>query len=468
MTGCTYEQIAGQNFSRFFPEDDIKRGKPEEILRMAAATGAHEEQGMRMRKDGTRFQVRATFRALRDPAGNLSGFSVISRDLSESMDSVAKYRGLLEAAPDAMVVVNQGGEIVLLNVQAEKQFGYRRDELVGQMMKNIIPEGFAERLIADDLRSAEDALAQQIGTGIELTGRRKDGAEFPIELMLSPLESADGILVTAAIRDISVRKDMEMQNVQLHAKLRQAEKMEAIGTLAGGVAHELNNLLQPIIMMTELVLTELPNGGHHSNQLLRVVGAGNKAAEIVQRILAFGRVDEESHHTLNVSSVVREASAFIRTILPTSITLHIDIKDSVATVRGDKTQLTQILMNMATNARDAIAANVGTVWISVSRLNSQDERRPARVGTVQAGPYVLLTVRDTGSGMDDATVARVFEPFFTTKGVGKGTGLGLSITHGIIIGHGGAIDVDSAPGRGTTFSIYLPIEENKAVLALAG
>src|SRR6186713_3319194 len=127
----------------------------------------------------------------------------------ESTESGPKYRGLLEAAPDAMVVVNPGGEIVLLNVQAEKQFGYHRDELVGQQVKNIIPEGFAERLIADDLRSAEEALAQQIGTGIELSGRRKDGSEFPIEIMLSPLESAEGILVTAAIRDISMRKKAE-------------------------------------------------------------------------------------------------------------------------------------------------------------------------------------------------------------------------------------------------------------------
>ena len=130
-----------------------------------------------------------------------------------------RYRGLLEAAPDAMVVVNQGGEIVLLNVQAEKQFGYRRDELLGQKVKNIIPEGFAERLIADDLRSAEDALAQQIGTGIELTARRKDGSEFPIEIMLSPLESAEGILVTAAIRDISVRKAAEKHLAQMEGKL---------------------------------------------------------------------------------------------------------------------------------------------------------------------------------------------------------------------------------------------------------
>ena len=131
-----------------------------------------------------------------------------------------RYRGLLEAAPDAMVVVNQAGEIVLLNVQAEKQFGYSRDELIGQKVTNIIPEGFAERLVADDLRSAEEAFAQQIGTGIELVARRKNGSEFPIELMLSPLKSDDGILVTAAIRDISVRKEAEKHLAQMEGRYR--------------------------------------------------------------------------------------------------------------------------------------------------------------------------------------------------------------------------------------------------------
>jgi PAS domain S-box-containing protein len=206
MKGYTAGEIIGQNFSCFFSPEDIKRGRPEEVLGMTAASGRHEEHGMRVRKDGSQFLASATLTALRDADGSLRGFSEISRDLSESEESEARYRGLLEAAPDAMVVVNQDGEIVLLNVQAEKQFGYRRDELVGQKVKNIIPEGFAERLIADALRSAEDALAQQIGTGIELNGRRKDGSEFPIEIMLSPLESAEGILVTAAIRDITTRK----------------------------------------------------------------------------------------------------------------------------------------------------------------------------------------------------------------------------------------------------------------------
>ncbi|HVR24288.1 MAG TPA: EAL domain-containing protein [Candidatus Polarisedimenticolia bacterium] len=220
IKGYSADEIIGHDFSCFFSPDDIKRGRPEEVLRLTAVSGRYKENGMRVRKDGSQFLASLTFTALRDADGKLRGFSEISRDLSESKESEARYRGLLEAAPDAMVVVDQGGEIVLLNVQAEKQFGYHRDELIGQKVKNIIPKGFAERLIADGTRSAAEALVQQIGTGIELNGRRKDGSEFPIEIMLSPLESAEGILVTAAIRDISVRKAAEEHLAQMEGRYR--------------------------------------------------------------------------------------------------------------------------------------------------------------------------------------------------------------------------------------------------------
>jgi PAS domain S-box-containing protein len=220
IKGYRADEIIGHNFSCFFPPEDIVRGRPEEVLRKTIASGRYAEQGMRVRKDGSRFLANLTFTALRDPNGNLRGFSEFSHDLTESKESGAKYRGLLEAAPDAMVVVNQAGEIVLLNLQAEKQFGYYRDELVGQQVKNIIPEGFAERLISDGTRSAADALAQQIGMGIELSGRRKDGSTFPIEIMLSPLENAEGILVTAAIRNITERKAAEEHLVQMEGRYR--------------------------------------------------------------------------------------------------------------------------------------------------------------------------------------------------------------------------------------------------------
>ena len=220
MTGAGPEQVIGRNFSRFFPADALAMDRPAAILRAAADSGLYEEYALRVRKDGTPFRVRSSYAALRDADRNIVGFSVVGRDLSESTESGAKYRGLLEAAPDAMVVVNQAGEIVLLNVQAEKQFGYHRDELVGQPVKGIIPEGFAERLIADGTRSAADALAQQIGMGIELIGRRKDSSVFPIEIMLSPLESAEGTLVTAAIRNISVRKAAEKHLAQMEGRYR--------------------------------------------------------------------------------------------------------------------------------------------------------------------------------------------------------------------------------------------------------
>ncbi|MEO8197639.1 MAG: PAS domain S-box protein [Thermoanaerobaculia bacterium] len=218
--GYAAGEILGRNFTCFFPPDDLRRGRPEELLRMTAASGRQEEQAMRVRRDGSQYLAHVTLAALHDQSGKLRGFSEISHDLGESKESEARYRGLLEAAPDAMVVVNSGGEIVLLNVQAEKQFGYRRDELVGQPVKRLIPEGFAERLIADGTRTAAEALAQQIGTGIELLGRRKNGSSFPIEIMLSPLAGVEGILVTAAIRDISVRKAAEAHLAQMEGRYR--------------------------------------------------------------------------------------------------------------------------------------------------------------------------------------------------------------------------------------------------------
>ena len=220
IKGYTADQIIGRNFSCFFPLGDIERGRPAEVLRLTATNGRHEEQSVRRRKDGSQFLANLTFKALRDLSGNLRGFSEFSHDLSESKESEAKYRGLLEAAPDAMVVVDEGGWIVLVNLQAEQRFGYHRDELVGQKVTDIIPTGFAERLLADGTRTAAEALAQQIGTGIELIGRRKDGSEFPIELMLSPLGGAEGILVTAAIRDISVRKAAETHLAQMEGRYR--------------------------------------------------------------------------------------------------------------------------------------------------------------------------------------------------------------------------------------------------------
>src|SRR5580658_2949896 len=226
--GYHRDELVGQKVKNIIPEGFAERLVADGTRSAAEALAQQIGTGIELiarRKDGTEFPIELMLSPLESAEGTLVTAAI--RDISVRRAAEkhlalmeGRYRGLLEAAPDAMVVVNQKGDIVLLNVQAEKQFRYRRDELVGQQVTNIIPEGFAERLIADEKRSVEDALAQQIGTGIELTARRRDGSEFPIELMLSPLESAEGILVTAAIRDISVRKEAEKHLARMEGRYR--------------------------------------------------------------------------------------------------------------------------------------------------------------------------------------------------------------------------------------------------------
>ncbi len=254
------------------------------------------------------------------------GWDVVRRPAVAIRDaSGARFRGLLEAAPDAMVVVDKDGEIVLLNVQAEKQFGYRRDELVGQPVTNIIPVGFAERLIADDLRSAAEALAQQIGTGIELSGRRKDGSEFPIEIMLSPLESAEGILVTAAIRNISVRKEAEGQ-------LLQAQKLESIGRLAGGIAHDFNNMLFVINGHAEMLDQDLAPEHRATldlDETLRNVRAireaGERAATLTAQLLAFSRQQVISPTVLDLNAAIDGIEPMVRKLIGENMRLVVKL-----------------------------------------------------------------------------------------------------------------------------------------------
>jgi PAS domain S-box-containing protein len=448
IKGYKADQIIGRNFSCFFPPEDIERRRPEEILRMTAAGGRHEEQGMRVRKDGSRFLASVTFTALRDPAGNLRGFSEFSHDLSESKESGAKYRGLLEAAPDAMVVVNQGGEIVLLNVQAEKQFGYRRDELVGQKVKNIIPEGFAERLIADGLRSAEDALAQQIGTGIELIARRKDGSEFPIELMLSPLGSAEGILVTAAIRDITTRKKAEANLLQKVAELNRSN--EELGQFAYIASHDLQEPLRMVASYTQL-LSRRYKGKLDSDAdefiAFAVDGAG-RMQRLIQDLLAYSRVGTQGSNLLDISSeeALQQALLNLRGAIKESGALV--THDPLPTVLADEMQLTQLFQNLVGNAIKYQGPGVPKVHITARN----------------SGKKWSFSVQDNGLGIEPQYFERIFGMFqrLHKREAFAGTGIGLAICKKIVEQHGDSISVESQPGQGSTFRFALARSERKS------
>ena len=443
IKGYTSEQIIGRNFSCFFLPEDIEGGRPEEVLRLTAASGRYEEQGMRVRKDGSRFLASIIFTALRDAAGNLTGFSEFSHDLSESQASDARYRGLLEAAPDAMVVVNGGGEIVLLNVQAEKQFGYSRDELLGQQVKNIIPEGFAERLIADGTRSAAEALAQQIGMGIELVGRRKDGGEFPLEIMLSPLESAEGILVTAAIRDISVRKESEAHLVKTVGELRRSN--EELQQFAYVSSHDLQEPLRMVASYTQL-LAKRYKGRLDSDAdefIAFAVDGCSRMQGLIQDLLAYSRAGTNGKTLCEVSGEEALQGALTNLRITIEQSGAVVSHDSLPAIETDETQLTQVFQNLVGNAIKYRAAEAPRVHVSAAK-NGDNEW--------------IFSVRDNGLGIAPQYFDRIFVLFQRLHGRNEfeGTGIGLAICKKVLERLGGRIWVDSQLGTGSTFYFALP------------
>ena len=354
----------------------------------------------------------------------------------------ARYHGLLEAAPDAMVVVDQGGEIVLLNVQAEKQFGYSRDELVGLKVKNIIPVGFAERLIADGTRTAAEALAQQIGTGIELNGLRKDGSGFPIEIMLSPLESEGGILVTAAIRDISVRRAAEAYLMRSVEELnRSNEELERFAYIA---SHDLQEPLRMVASYTQL-LSRRYKGKLDSDAdefISFAVDGANRMQRLIQDLLAYSQVGTKGRDLRDTSSeeALQRALFNLRGAIGDSgaQVTH----DPLPTVVADEIQLVQLFQNLVGNAIKYQNSLVPAIHISATRNNKKKW---------------MFAVKDNGLGIEPQYLERIFGMFqrLHKREEFTGTGIGLAICKKIVERHGGSISVESQLGKGSTFCFAL-------------
>jgi PAS domain S-box-containing protein len=442
IKGYRADEIIGQNFSCFFSPEDIEQGRPEEILRLTSAAGRHKEQGMRVKKDGSRFLASLTFKALHDQAGDLRGFSEFSHDLTESKESAAKYRGLLEAAPDAMVVVNEAGVIVLVNVQAERQFGYRRDELVGHKVMTIIPEGFAERLIADATRSTTEALAQQIGMGIELSGRRKDGTEFPIEIMLSPLESAEGILVTAAIRNISARRKAEQELAVANQVLEESNlELKQFAYIA---SHDLQSPLRSITGFIQLLQQEYEGKLDEQAQdwIRRTVLAVARMQTLIRDLLSYSRVDARSGPFTQVPflDIVNDALTLLESSVHDSGGQVICGKLPI--VMGDRSQLVQLMQNLISNGFSYRSDKPPRIDISAKR----------------SGKDWIFSVRDNGIGIDPKHYEQIFEIFkrLHNQKDHPGTGIGLAVCRRVVKRHGGKIWVESEPGHGSTFHFTIP------------
>src|SRR6204780_2599696 len=320
--GYSRDELVGQKVKNIIPKGFAERIIADGSRSAAEALAQQIGTGIELigrRKDGSEFPIELMLSPLESADGILVTAAI--RDISVRKSAEAhlaqmegRYRGLLEAAPDAMVVVNVAGDIVLLNVRAEKEFGYSRDELVGQKVKNIIPKGFAERIIADGTRSAAEALAQQIGTGIELIGRRKDGSEFPIEIMLSPLESTEGILVTAAIRDISVRKKSEEHLVKTVGELKRSN--DELQQFAYVSSHDLQEPLRMVASYTQLMAKRYKGrlDSDADEFIAYAVDGCNRMQGLIRDMLAYSRSGTDSNALRQISSetALKEALTNLR------------------------------------------------------------------------------------------------------------------------------------------------------------
>jgi signal transduction histidine kinase len=292
--------------------------------------------------------------------------------------------------------------------------------------------------------------------------RHKDGSWRWVELTRKNLLGEESVrAVVMNFRDINERKQAEAERARLEQRLRQAEKMEAVGRLAGGIAHDFNNLLGGILGYAELLAENAPAGSPLKRYADNVLTGASRASGLVEQILSYSRSQRGKRAAVDLGRIVGETLELVRGSLPAGVALESDLSAPLYVV-GDETQLHQVTMNLCTNAVHAMGEG-GTLRVALDVLDVAAERALAHT-TLRAGHYVRLTVEDTGSGMDEATLARVFEPFFTTKEVGKGTGLGLSLVYGIVTDSGGAIDVTSEPARGSRFAIYLPRVDTPAAI----
>jgi two-component system cell cycle sensor histidine kinase/response regulator CckA len=357
----------------------------------------------------------------------------------EARSTSELLQSLIDVAPQAIIVVDTDWLVVRWNLAAERLFGWSAAELLGK------PLPYADA----DIRERADALvaATQNGTAVEVERPRKDGTKVRVLAACAQLRAPDGAPAgyIGIMSDLSERKRLEEQ-------LRKSQKMEAVGRLAGGVAHDFNNILTIITACTELLMHE-DLGGEGRSLVEHISGAALRAAALTRQLLTFTRQDVVQPRRLEMATVLRGLDPMLRRVLPANIRLSTEVADHLGVVRADPTQLEQVVMNLVLNAADAMPEG-GSLEIELE-AESLDREAAAPLG-IAAGRYNKLVVRDSGIGMDEAVQARIFDPFFTTKEVGKGTGLGLATAYSIITALQGSIRVHSAPGEGATFEVRIP------------
>lgn len=459
FSGYEPGEIIGSHFSQFYSEDDRQSGLPARALEIAAREGKFEDEGWRIRKDGTRFWAQVIIDPIRASSGELIGYAKITRDLTERRkaeetlrQSQEQFRLLVQGVTDyAIYMLDPTGRISSWNPGAQRIKGYSPKEIIG--------EHFSRFYTPEDRQAGEPQRALQVAVAegrYEKEGWRvrKDGTQFWASVIIDPIRTDDGQLLGFAkvTRDITPQRAARQALEQAREALFQSQKMEAIGQLTGGIAHDFNNLLMAIQASLEMLGRRIPDEPRTSILIRNALEATQRGTALTQRMLAFARRQDLNPEPIDVPSLVRGMTDLLQRSLGSGIQIEAKFPLRLRPVLADYNQLELALLNLAVNARDAMP-NGGSILIAGREMD-------VAIGDptkLAPGQYLCLSLTDTGVGMDADTLSRAAEPFFTTKDIGQGTGLGLPMVLGLAEQSGGRLVLRSQPGEGTTAELLLPI-----------
>lgn len=436
----------------------------DETPSVASETGGLERQKSAFETAGdeavrtdepSREQLLVELRFLRERLENLEAKNPLSETISNPAGEVSKRReAILHSALDCIITIDAAGLILEFNPAAERVFGYRREDVLGKSM--------AERIIPPALRKAHFVgLQHYIDSGegpvlnqrFEITAMHASGDEFPVELAITPDRIAGRQIFTAYVRDLTEHKRTQAALRHSEAQLRESQKMEAVSQLAGGIAHDVNNLLTVILGCSEVIQRKAGEEADVRKWAREIQTASERAGVITQQLLAFGRQQVIAAQPLDLNQILSDAAAMLSRVIPETIQIETQLAPRPLFLSADPSQLNQILLNLALNARDAITEN-GTVTLRASAGDL--DAHEANYRGLDLGSYAIFEVIDTGCGMISDVAERAFEPFFTTKEVDAGTGMGLATVYGIAKQLGGTAEIESEPGTGTLVRLYFP------------
>lgn len=470
LYGHTADEMLGRPIDPIIPPE--RRVDEEEVRSLVRIGGRMDRyRTYRLHADGTQIAVSLLVSPLLDHDGAIVGMTTTARDISEREHAEAMVQAILDAAPDALLGVDDAGNVVLVNAEAERMFGFARHDLTHMAVHRLLPDGLPTASAV--LRTGNDStpldterLDSPAGQSwATRTARRRDGSEVSVDISCSALDTDNGRMVVAAVRDItdrlaaqaeqqSLREEAEQQ--KLEARFQRTERLESLGQLAGGIAHDFNNLLAVILNYSSFIVEDGADT-HFARDAEQIARAARRGSELTHQLLAFARREVIRPRPLDVNTVVAEVHQMLLRSLGEHITLTMNTADRLPAVMADPGQLAQVLVNLAVNARDAMPAG-GDLTIDTAAVEVDDEHAAGRTGT-KPGMYVRVRVSDTGTGMPKEVIDKAFDPFFTTKPSGQGTGLGLATVYGIITQAGGAVQIYSEAGLGTTITMLLPVTD---------